>query len=931
MKPALLKEAEAASEFRILILELAPAVAADLTSFLASLGYQVVGCARCLEEGVDLVVELHPDLLLAEFRVEGGSSGLDIALELRGRFGKPVVCVARGDGDEVVRRLRICQESGLPAAPLLGKELRSAIDMACYKHRMDAMMSAQRDLALKLAMEVEPGPVLDHCLSAALAQPGLECGAIYLKDESSGALVLQSHRGLSSGFVAAVSHCPADSDKARLVGLGRPVYATHGQLGLSHSTAELEEGLRAVAVLPVVQSAQILGCMNVASRRMAEIPVGTRTILEHLVHQMGSAIARARSMLQLKERELQLHMALEASGMATWDWDIGSGRVRWSRMHEVLWGFAPGEFTGHYRDFESRVFPEDLPGLHETGERALRDLSVFRHDYRVVWPDGTIRWMTSQGHHLRDVQGKPYRMLGVVFDITERKRSESLLRQSEARYRALVEYAGEAIYVVRSGRILFINRFGAAFFGTDESAAIGRSVLDWVREEDRAGLAALDEKRLADQVAGCQATCRVPAADGTERWLLVNAVRIDWEGSPAVLNFGQDITAYRQLEIKLRESQKLESIGQLAGGVAHDFNNILAATLMNLGMLQQDAALDPEIRRSLQELTKDAKRASSLTRQLLLYSRRAVMDIKVIDLNEIVANLLKMLGRLIGEDVNLVFEPASLLPGVEADAGMLEQVVMNLAVNARDAMPHGGEIRIGTRVLEIPERAISEFSEARPGRFVCLTVKDTGVGMDSATVKRIFEPFFTTKEPGKGTGLGLATVQGVVAQHHGWIEVSSQPGQGTIFRIFLPALASAVGSTGNDADEPACIRRGHEAILLVEDDPGLRDVLAIGLRMAGYRVLTATNGQDALRVWAENRDQVQLLFSDMVMPGGMTGVELATQLRAERPDLKVIICSGYSPDITRADLLPGKHMMFLQKPVAANHVWESVRRHLDSP
>ena len=329
----------------------------------------------------------------------------------------------------------------------------------------------------------------------------------------------------------------------------------------------------------------------------------------------------------------------------------------------------------------------------------------------------------------------------------------------------------------------------------------------------------------------------------------------------------------------------------------------------------------------MRELQRGTERAANLTRQLLLFSRRQVMQTKRLDSNEVIKGVLKMLTRLLGEDIDMVFSPSPEPVWVEADVGMLEQVVMNLCVNARDAMSGGGRLDLGVQNLVLGADEARQHPEARPGRFVCLTVTDTGCGMDETTLKRIFEPFFTTKEPGKGTGLGLATVHGIVEQHHGWVEVESVVGRGTAFRVFLPAVEPPVDARVQ-TDQVKC-RGGAETILLVEDDEQVRIMVTKTLRLFGYEILEASDGPEAIRMWEPQGAKVSLVFTDMVMPGGFTGLELAQRLRQSKPALKVLISSGYSPDLLdREGRLPAG-MRFLAKPYDPKSLGRTVRDFLD--
>jgi signal transduction histidine kinase/ActR/RegA family two-component response regulator len=429
--------------------------------------------------------------------------------------------------------------------------------------------------------------------------------------------------------------------------------------------------------------------------------------------------------------------------------------------------------------------------------------------------------------------------------------------------------------------------------------------------------------------------CRYRCKDGSYKWIEFTGVNLLHDPDIAgVLGNYHDISERKlaeaeksKLEAQFHQSQKIESIGQLAGGVAHDFNNILAVVMMQLGFLKRNSNQDAEAQELLAGLMEEVKRASNLPRQLLMFSRRSILEVKVLDMNEVVANLLKMLGRLIGEHITIRFEHNGGLPPVEADAGMMEQVVMNLALNARDAMPKGGLLTIGIEPVRIDAQRVKGKISARPGQFVCLSVTDTGCGIDKANLKRIFEPFFTTKDVGKGTGLGLATVDGIVAQHKGWVEVESELGKGTTFKVFLPATTQAreeKTTPGNIA-----VTRGHETILLVEDETSLRRLVAKGLTLLGYRVIEADNGRAAMKLWQEYVQQIDLLISDMQMPEGITGLDLSEKFKKEKPALKVIISSGYNVEMAGEGCSNPGGIVYFQKPYEFEVLSKTIRDCLD--
>jgi signal transduction histidine kinase/CheY-like chemotaxis protein len=401
--------------------------------------------------------------------------------------------------------------------------------------------------------------------------------------------------------------------------------------------------------------------------------------------------------------------------------------------------------------------------------------------------------------------------------------------------------------------------------------------------------------------------------------------------SAVVHCYVEDSTERLNLEAQLRQSQKMESIGQLAAGVAHDFNNLLTIIQGHAGVLMSRPELPPKLIESSQTIFATAERAAGLTRQLLMFGRKNLMQPKPLDLRDVVGNLSKMLQRLLGEPVALQFLSPTELPLVEADTGMIEQVLVNLAVNARDAMPRGGKLILALSTVTLDDAFVAAHPQARTGRFVCLRVADTGCGMDAATLARIFEPFFTTKEPGKGTGLGLATVYGIIQQHAGWVEVESQVARGTTFIIYLPASneAAAPSTPGTAAPAPAEVRGGTERILLVEDEPLLLELAVAMLEERGYTVVTAGTGAEALDAWQKHEGAFDLLLSDMVLPEGLSGLELAEQLRRKKAGLKIIFSSGYGMDDVGNDAVRRLNARFLQKPYPRPALAKVVREALD--
>ncbi len=386
-----------------------------------------------------------------------------------------------------------------------------------------------------------------------------------------------------------------------------------------------------------------------------------------------------------------------------------------------------------------------------------------------------------------------------------------------------------------------------------------------------------------------------------------------------------------QLEAQLRQAQKLEAVGLLAGGVAHDFNNLLAVIRGTAELLLMDAShVNTQARTDIEQIVRASDRAAGLTRQLLLFSRSEAVQPHPLALNDLVANLAKMLKRIIREDIILECHYAKDLPFVQGDPGMLEQVLVNLVMNARDAMPRGGTLHIQTEKVSLDAARAQANPQAREGEFVCLSVRDTGIGIAPEHLSRIFERFFTTKEPNKGSGLGLATVHGIVRQHRGWVEVSSRLGQGATFRIVLPVIPPPARAPAAAAPG-AGLRGGHETILLVEDELPVRGITRRVLENFGYKVWEAACARDALGVWGRRQNEIALLLTDIVLPGGVNGQGLARRLRAQRPELDVIFMSGYNLEALTKEtgFVPNAGVCFLRKPCPADVLLRTVRQCLD--
>jgi len=590
---------------------------------------------------------------------------------------------------------------------------------------------------------------------------------------------------------------------------------------------------------------------------------------------------------------------------------------------------SPGEIVGK-TDFETIASAH--ANRYRADDREVMDTNRPKLGYEEQQnrKDGSTAWLRTNKVPLLDKDGRVIGVLGTYEDITLLKRAEEALRESGQRFRSLLDNAPDAVFVQTNQRIVYANQATLRLLrAARPEQLLGHPVVDFVAPEWR--------EPVRQRMRQVNTTGGGPLPAMEEEYLCldqsqvvveVTAVPVVFQGEQGALVFARDITKNKLLEEQLRQSQKMEAFGQLAGGVAHDFNNLLTIIEGHVALLQLRDSTPAERASGLAEIAKAAERAANLTRQLLTFSRRQLFQPKPIDLNEVVTNTTKMLQRLIGEHIGLETHFAPGGAPVIADCNMMEQILINLAVNSRDAMPKGGRLIIQTSAINVDEADAADNPKARPGAFIRLTVTDTGCGIAPEEMERIFEPFFTTKEIGKGTGLGLATVFGIVTQHHGWIEVKSRPNEGATFHIHLPRLAES-GTALAELSRLADVRGGSETILLVEDEAPVRSLTRTLLERKGYHILEAESGQSALEIWQQQRGTIDLLFTDMVMPAGLSGRELAAQLLAEKPALKVIYVSGYTDDMLGEGSPLRHNPNFLEKPFDSYRLLKRVRDCLD--
>jgi two-component system cell cycle sensor histidine kinase/response regulator CckA len=642
---------------------------------------------------------------------------------------------------------------------------------------------------------------------------------------------------------------------------------------------------------------------------------------------------------ELRENEARLKHAQKIADVGSWDWDVRSGALAWSEQTYRQMGEQPGNFAPNREDFPRHVHPEDQEMFVAAMDEALAGRIPFDLEFRIVRPNGEIRFLHSRGEVVRGSDGEPLRVLGVSMDITEQKRAEQSLKRSQE---SLAEaqrqtHVGSFEFDFQTGRLDWSEEmFRICGIGRADFKGQIRDFLDRLHPEDLQQVKKSREEALT-RPGPIELEFRILRPNGDTRHVrMIFETFFGADGKPLRrIGTFQDITEAKmaeverhRLEIQLQQAQKMESVGRLAGGVAHDFNNMLSVILGHVELALQQPDLAQQVHEDLLEILKAGRRSADLARQLLAFARRQTIVLKVLDLNETISGMLRMLERMIGENIVLHWQAEPNLWLVRMDPSQVDQILANLCVNARDAISGIGRITIETENCTHTDSKWTAQERCAPGEYVRLAVSDNGCGMDKETLSRIFEPFFTTKDVGSGTGLGLSTVYGVVKQNNGCINVESEPGLGTTFTIYLPRY---VGEEERlRAEEAAAKVPSHGTILLVEDEPALLKMTAEMLKKQGHTVLAANSPGEAMRLAKQHRGEVHLLMTDVIMPE-MNGGELAKNLSMLYPRLKCLFMSGYTADVIASHGMLEQGIYFLQKPFSMKELSSIVQKTFDRP
>jgi PAS domain S-box-containing protein len=793
-------------------------------------------------------------------------------------------------------------------------------DIVAATMQQDAQSKELINDLLKLSLQpLLLDEMLDMMLERVLSTGwlGLESkGAIFLRDAASGMLVMKAWSGLSGHVVKACARVEPGKCLCGMAAMtGKTEFASEvDERHAPHYDAATPHGHYCV---PIKSPSGILGVFTLYLAAGHERDDGEIRFLESVTDLVAGIIEhkRAEDELALSRRRLQEAQALSRLGNG--ELDIAANKVTWSAETYRIFDMDQSIGDPSYETFLALVHPEDRGQVERLHEGSLRDGAPYHASYRLLTKGG-LKYVDVRGETILGPDGRPQRVIGTTQDVT----AEMTAREERDRLAEVLRQSNDSILITDlEGRMIYVNEAFERHTGYSRAEALGRKpgILKSGTLNDAvySGL-----WRAISAGSHWHGHMRNKRKDGS--LMEIDAVIFpikDLSGRiTAYAGVQRDMSAENELQAQLAQAQKMETLGMLASGVAHDFNNILAAIDGYAALLARQFPVGGQAAEDLGEIRKAADRASALTRQLLVFSKKKIYSPKALNLNEITAGMEKMLRRLIGDDIDLRTELAPALMNVMADPAQMEQVLLNLTVNARDAMPGGGTLVVRTANAEIGDKRTAKLMKARPGAYVLLQVSDTGSGMTSETAAKIFEPFFTTKGAGKGTGLGLSTVYGIVVkQNEGFITVDTEPGKGATFNVYLPATGAAAEPPETRGSEKRAAAAAAAVVLLVDDDPAVRAMTRRLLTENGFSVLDFSSAEEALASCVESKGRVDLLLTDIALPG-MNGLQLRRSLKELQPWIRTIFVSGYADPSIIPESEELGDAVFLQKPVSIDEL-----------
>lgn len=885
-------------------------------------GRYVLDWVRTYSDALETLQQNRHDVCLVDYRLgpddgiellkAAKSSGCQVPIILltgTGELSIDLAAMEAGADDYLVKR--DLEAAGLERSIRYSIQRKRAATAVAFEQARLSAFGAEIGLAVTRRDSLDT--ILERCTAAMTRFLSIELAQVWTAQEE-GQLQLRATAGEPAWVDGVGVEQPLLQLDHKTLSSGQPLLVGEVLRDPRVRDRVLAMKLKVAGLLayPLLIEGRLVGAVLLAS---------TSDFGEQIQQELGSVanglalcVDRKRSEEELSNNEVRYQKVLENIKDIIFQLDEFGHWTFLNSSWTSMTGFHVNQTLGTY--LMEYIHEEDRERCQHVFVALMnRKLDFCRFEARFLTASGKARWVEVFLQPTLGADGSITGGSGNLTDVTYRRQAESQIQRLAAFPKVnpnpVLEFASNA-------ELTYANE------------AADRLVKELAKSDIR--------EILPPQADAIVRNCLETGQSHLQQEVKIEDRTITWSffpvtGHEIVHCYGEDITEVVSLEAQFRHSQKLESVGQLAAGVAHDFNNILTVIIGYADSTLEDRQSDEELCRPLKQISDAAKRAATLTRQLLLFGRKQVIRPRIIDLNSLLHNLSNMLGRMLGEDILLQSEWGEALPSIEADAGMMEQIVMNLAVNARDAMTANGNDRsksllIQTSVIKVDETYVKHHVDSRTGEFVCLTVTDTGCGMDKATVTRIFEPFFSTKEFGKGTGLGLATAFGIVKQHKGWIDVESKVEAGTTFRVYIPTAKLPAEAPVEESSDRGMPMGNQEAILLVEDEEDVRELVTVILETLNYDVVVAQSGSEALELWEQNDGRFDMLLSDVVMPGGMNGRELAQQFCKRKPDLKVILSSGYSPEAI-GSIDDDAEISFLAKPYPPQDLARLVRKCLD--
>jgi two-component system cell cycle sensor histidine kinase/response regulator CckA len=886
------------SRAKILVVEDERIVAEDIRRSLKKLGYDVCGVVSTGQEAIRKAIQLRPDLVLMDIVLRMHMNGIQAAAAIHEKIDVPVIYLTAYADSDTLEKAKQTEPYGYLLKPFENRELQTAIEMSLYKHRTERRLRENEAWLSTTLRSLAEGVIATNERAEILfMNPVAESLTGWTLEEVNGRPFSSVFRLVSSraGDLRPIEKVLKSRAVVTLPEATRLMRKDGGAFDVDfHASPIRDERGRIFGAVAAFQ--------DVTRRKRAEED------LKKSEREKGLILSSVSDMVVYLNRDLEIIWANAAAGRAM---RKNRDRIKGTRCHQ----------TWHRRNAPCA----DCSVQETLTTGAAADRIIETRSGRV--------W-TSKAFPVRNDGGEVIGAVEIIRDVTEQKRAEEQLEKERDFINTLIQ-TSPAFYAAVDGkaRILLVNQtlLGSAGYPAEE--VIGKDfICQFVHPEDqeiaRKGLVSLIRRKGSSLQAS-----RIRTRAGGD-------IAVEWHGQCVTSRRGKfeyafilgiDVTERKRaekekehIENQLLQAQKMEAIGTLTGGVAHDFNNLLTAIQGCTDMAIQRVKPSDVIHRDLREVQAAAIRAAELTRQLLLFSSKHPTRFVPIDVNQTVGNLLRMLHRLIGEDLAVRTQLQGNLWTIRADKGTIEQVIMNLTVNARDAMPRGGRITIKTENVVLKSPDLTDRPGARPGEFVLLSVGDTGTGIPEDIRSRIFEPFFSTKSPGGGTGLGLSVVYGIVRQHDGWIEVTSEIGLGTRFDIFFPAVKERIAVTHDAAVSLESLRGNGERILAVEDSDGIQEFLRVALRENGYLVTVASNAEEAFRLYHQHRGNFDLIFSDVVLPD-QSGIELVEKLLKDNAGLRILLSSGYTDHKSQWAVIQDRNYPFIQKPYSLLQLLSTVK------